>query len=307
MINYEPITLDRQEEYLKYFDRMPEQAADYTFINLFGLKDIYDLRWTFTDDLVWIQQYSPYTLCWAPVGGYIKPDMLESCVCKSLEKSIIRIPNTLAKIWEEKSFVKISEMRDEWEYVYDRQELIDLAGKKYHNKKNLCNQFEKYDAVYHSIDSSWIPSLREFEKKWKDNEMKNNVALDENSESFDKEKMRHHEVRAEADMVMIETIFDNWDNFIGIKGGALTVGEKIVAYAIGCGTMRDMIVVHAERGDRDYKGSYQAINRYFLKNECEGYKYVNREQDVGDEGLRRAKMSYNPVKFVEKYSAHCVK
>ena len=72
--------------------------------------------------------------------------------------------------------------------------------------------------------------------------------------------------------------------------------------------MRDTIVVHSEKGDKNYKGSYQAINRIFLENignNDNRFKFVNREQDVGDLGLRKAKLSYNPVGFIEKYSGFC--
>ncbi len=74
---------------------------------------------------------------------------------------------------------------------------------------------------------------------------------------------------------------------------------------MACDTIRDTFVVHTERGDRQYKGAYQAINKLFLEHsENTNAVFVNREQDVGDEGLRKAKLSYNPIKFIEKYRAH---
>ena len=306
MLKFEPITLEKQKKYLKYFDMMPEKSADYSFINLFGLKDIYSLKWAFTDELVWIEQLSPYKILWAPVGNWDKLDCIANCLCESDTKSIIRIPKMLAMELEKNKDISITEMRDEWEYVYDREALVNLSGKKYHKKKNLCNQFDNlYNAQYHSIDISWIDRLREFEIKWYENEMKNRPEHDKEEESFDSKKIISHEVRAEADMVMINTIFNNWQDIIGIQGGVLTVDDKVVAYTVACGTMGDTLVVHTERADREHKGAYQAINRMFLRNDGEQYNFINREQDVGDEGLRKAKMSYNPIKFIEKYSAYC--
>ncbi len=307
MINFEPITKEKQDKYLSYFEKTEQKSSDYTFINLFGLKDIYRLRWAFTDNLVWIEQGSPYKVLWAPIGNWQDLNYISNCLCDFPTKSLVRIPKSLALLLEKNKCISISQMRDEWEYIYDREQLVNLSGNKFHKKKNLYNQFNKlYSAKYHSIDISWIDKLREFEKKWYENEMASNNAEDVGEvEIFDSQRIASHEVRAEADMVMINTIFDNWQDIRGIKGGLLTVDEQIVAYTMACGTMGDTLVVHTERADRQYKGAYQAINKYFLANDGMEYKFVNREQDVGDEGLRKAKMSYNPVGFVEKYSAYC--
>ena len=308
MLKFEPISIEKQDLYSEYFNVTPEQSADYTFVNLFGLKDIYRLEWAFSEDLVWIRQCSPYKLYWAPVGDWNKYDFLKNAPCDILGESIFRVPKTLALMWEEKNIMKITELRDEWEYVYDMNELIELKGKKFHKKKNLFNQFIKNDYVYKSIDVSIIPDILKFEDKWEKAEKETqNEEHDESIEAFDKDKIATHEIRAEADMMMINTLLDNWDNIKGIKGGVLFLDDKIVAYTIACTSMRDTFVIHSERGDKEHRGSYQAINKLFLTdNKNADYKYVNREQDTGDMGLRKAKMSYNPVNFIEKYKCYCL-
>lgn len=314
MLKFEPISLDKQKLYNKYFTITPEQSADYTFMNLFGLKDIYMLEWAFTEKLVWIRQRSPYTIYWAPVGDWFNTNFCNDISpCEIAKESIIRIPKELALFWDKYTKISVKEVRDEWEYLYDIDELINLSGKKFHNKKNLYNQFAKNDFEYKNIDienEEMIKDIFEFEKKWEINEMENNNNNNEEikteCETFDKNKLLTHEVRAEADIMMINTLINNWKEIDGITGGVIYIDKKIAAYTIADFTMRDTIVVHSERGDRNYKGSYQAINRLFLENnKREGYKFVNREQDVGDLGLRKAKLSYNPVKFVEKYSGFC--
>ena len=315
MLEFEPISLDKQKLYNKYFTITPEQSADYTFMNLFGLKDIYMLEWAFTEKLVWIRQRSPYTIYWAPVGDWFNTNFCNDISpCEIAKESIIRIPKELALFWDKYTKISVKEVRDEWEYLYDIDELINLSGKKFHNKKNLYNQFIKNDFEYKNIDienEEMIKDIFEFEKKWEINEMENNNNNNEEikteCEAFDKNKLLTHEVRAEADIMMINTLINNWKEIDGITGGVIYIDKKIAAYTIADFTMRDTIVVHSERGDRNYKGSYQAINRLFLENnKREGYKFVNREQDVGDLGLRKAKLSYNPVKFVEKYSGFCI-
>lgn len=308
MLNFEPITLEKQKLYNEYFSITPEQSADYTFINLFGLRNTYGLEWAFDDNLVWIRQKSPYTLYWAPVGNWFETSFRYGVTpCEINGETILRIPKTLALYWQKNTKIKVRELRDEWEYIYDFKELVDLSGKKFHNKKNLVNQFEKNDYVYKPIDKSLVSAILEFEEKWEEDErLTENEEHDENEEAFDKKKIITHEVRAEADVTMIAALLENWDSIDDIKGGALIINDRVVAYTIADGTMRDTLVVHSERGDRNYKGAYQAINRIFLQNNSnERYLFVNREQDVGDLGLRKAKMSYHPIGFVEKYSGHC--
>lgn len=329
MLNFEPISLEKQKLYHSYFEKTPEQSADYTFVNLYGLKDMYSLEWAFTENLVWIRQRSPYTIYWAPVGDWSKETFCKApndCIFKS--QMLIRIPKTLALMLKESSCMEIKEERDEWEYLYSTEELIELKGNRFHKKKNLANQFERNDYEYKDIDSSMVNAILEFEEKWEEteksleqhtttesqvdtnNDEENNNTNDstdnsDNVESFDKAKMITHEVRSEADILMIKCLLKNWDKIDNIKGGALLIDNKIVAYTIACKSMRDTIVVHAERGDRYVKGSYQAINRIFLRKiKDDNYKFVNREQDVGDEGLRKAKLSYNPIGFLEKYSGY---
>lgn len=312
MLKFEPISLEKQELYHKYFSITPVQSADYTFINLFGLKDIYMLEWAFDKDLVWIRQCSPYTIYWAPVGDWYKHDFSkEKDLCDKIgeKESIIRIPKELAKYWESEANIKIKESRDEWEYLYDFNELINLSGRKFHNKKNLYNQFIKNDFEYKPIDKTMVKAIFEFENKWEIYEMESNFQKSsEDYEAFDGYKLLMHEIRAEADILMIKTLLDYWEDIDNIVGGAIYIDGKVAAYSIGDLSLRDAIVIHSERGDRDYKGSYQAINKLFLENNMnERFKFVNREQDVGDLGLRKAKLSYNPVGYIEKYSGFCLK
>jgi len=79
------------------------------------------------------------------------------------------------------------------------------------------------------------------------------------------------------------------------------VDEKMIAYTIAEALDDTTVVIHFEKGCPNFKGVYQAINQVFLAQCCQGFQIVNREQDLGDEGLRKAKLSYNPVAFLKKY------
>ena len=96
-------------------------------------------------------------------------------------------------------------------------------------------------------------------------------------------------------------IFKNWDQFTGTLGGAILVDGAMVAYTVAEGLTNDTVVIHFEKGDTQYKGVYQPINQMFLANSAGRFSRVNREQDLGDPGLRKAKLSYHPVEFLQKY------
>ncbi|MFW6307419.1 MAG: phosphatidylglycerol lysyltransferase domain-containing protein, partial [Campylobacterales bacterium] len=90
-------------------------------------------------------------------------------------------------------------------------------------------------------------------------------------------------------------------DYLNLKGGLLRVDEEIVAFSIGEALSEECVVIHIEKANTSYHGAYQAINQQFLSHEWSGFKYVNREEDLGIEGLRKAKLSYHPVILGKKY------
>ena len=97
-------------------------------------------------------------------------------------------------------------------------------------------------------------------------------------------------------------LLNNWD-VLDITGGCLRVDGKMVAFSLGEALLGDTMVIHLEHADTSYEGSFAMMNREFLLNEWSGYKYVNREEDLGIEGLRKAKLSYQPAILLEKITA----
>ena len=87
---------------------------------------------------------------------------------------------------------------------------------------------------------------------------------------------------------------------LGLKGGVLKIGERIVAFTVGEPLSPDTFVVHIEKAFPDVEGAYPMINQQFVQHECMDYTYVNREEDTGAEGLRKAKLSYRPAFLEEK-------
>lgn len=287
-LNFEPIDLDRQEDYHQRLSQCPQIASDYSFINIWGWGDEYGLLWAWHESMVCIKQTIPSEMLWAPVGDWHGTDweaMLQSA--KDHCPKIIRVPEALLHIWEQKTNIPfgVSESRDHWDYLYKRQELVDLKGNRYHKKKNLVNQFKKkYEFTYLPFGPEMVTQAQYMQEDW---------CNWRNCESSD---------TLAAENKAIAKVLDNGSMLNGITGGALLVGQDLAAYTVAEVLPDNTIVIHFEKGCPAFKGSYQAINQIFLaQDENPGSDIVNREQDIGDEGLRKAKLSYHPVDFIRKY------
>lgn len=286
-LEFEPIRLEQQTAYRELFAACTEKSSDYSFLNLWSWAETYDLSWAWTGSLVWIKQTNPETRYWAPVGAWEKiswPDCLEPLMTEPV--IFTRIPETLLGLWRScvGEHVFFEEERDNWDYLYDVNELIELKGSRFHKKKNLVNQFrKKYDFQYLDFRESIIEKAMAMQADWctwRDCE---------SSETLSSEN------RA------INAVLENWEKFQGIMGGALLVEGEMTAYTIAENLPPNALVIHFEKGNPEYKGVYQAINQMFLENAGSTFDIVNREQDLGDEGLRKAKLSYHPVGFLKKY------
>ena len=286
-LSFEPINLERQELYQQRLTRCPQIASDYSFINIWGWGDEYGLQWAWQDELVWIRQTRPSQVLWAPVGDWQAVDWQTVLgAAATCCPNMIRVPQVLLEIWESKGRIsmEISEAREHWDYLYDREELVQLAGNRFHKKKNLLNQFKKkYAADYLPFGPEKVNQAKAMQENWcawRDCEDNDTLA---------------------AENKAIAKVLDNWQRLSGITGGALCVDGILVAYTVAEAMADNSLVIHFEKADPDFKGSYQAINQMFLENDPSPCTLVNREQDLGDEGLRKAKLSYNPVDFIRKY------
>lgn len=183
----------------------------------------------------------------------------------------------------------IEEETDLKDYLYDAGELRTLAGKKFQKKRNLVNKFMKeYDGRWKYKTMCCVDEyfLEEFMKKW----VKKRV-----EEGVDSEET----LLLEKDGVI--DILRNCDK-VTFRVGGIFIDEMLEAFTIGSYNSREqMAVISIEKGNSEISGIYQVINQQFLINAFEEAKVVNREDDMGIEGLRQAKESYNPIGYARKY------
>ena len=178
-----------------------------------------------------------------------------------------------------------------FDYVYAIDDLADLAGKKYHAKRNHLNRFREAfpNAVARPIDDTLTPKVREFVKEWYETKRSENPNGDYHMEEIAIE-------RALRDREML-----------GLDGLTVMDGDRILAMTFGSRLSHDTFDIHFEKACADVQGAYAAVNCEFARYLREKYpdvKFLDREEDMGIEGLRRAKKSYYPHHMVEKCWAH---
>lgn len=176
--------------------------------------------------------------------------------------------------------------RGEADYIYLSSDLVNLPGRKFQKKRNHCSRFERQypDWQFSEISPDAMEAVCAFNNRW--------CNLYDN---------RDDEGIAEEHRA-IELACHHYDE-LKLKGGYLTVGGEVVAFSFGSPLGADVFVTHVEKALYDVQGAYAVINREMARSFCRGYQYINRENDVDEEGLREAKLSYNPVFLEEKYTA----
>lgn len=283
---FEEIKLSRQGEYLELLNKCHEKASDYSFINVWGWALEHGLTWAWEAGCVWIRQAFPAPCMWAPVGAWEEVDWQTLLRRPEMrELPFVRVPRRLVDIWTSAlgPNFDVREAREHFDYLYAVPELVELKGNRFHSKKNLFNQFRKrYRYQYRTIAPEDIPEVLAAQDGW--------CAWRECG-SVD---ALASENRA------ICRVLNAWNDLRGIMGAEIIVDGSIAAFTVAEGYTNDTLLIHFEKGLPDYPGVYQAINQMFLESNNR-YALVNREQDLGDEGLRQAKLSYHPVDYIRKY------
>lgn len=274
------------------------ENSEYNFTNLYMWKELCNIHWAVEDDVLYIFSFDEKNFsAWQPVGAKEKMQDAIKNILNFAEKN--KDEKNFAFVIVEKNFAeelekyphanfKIEPDRKEFDYVYLAEDLINLSGRKFHGKKNHLNSFRKDfpGAEYLPITSEIIPKCREELNLWYEIHRKENP--DDPFICYEQ--------------AAIHEIFDNFDEF-KLKGGAILLGGKVIAFTFGEKLNSDTAVIHVEKADPSVRGAYAAINHDFVENEWSEVKFINRESDMGQEGLRQAKESYHPIKLIEKFNA----
>lgn len=282
-----PVVDDKQwvDECLKYVNSF---NCEYTFGNIFVWSTAYRTK---------ICRYKDFLMCrWGkdsefmyslPIGKGDFKDAVNQIILDAESNGvtpvIYGVTSNYKKLLDEHFDGKFNYKFDEGynDYIYSTEKMANLSGKKYHSKRNHITNFKKNnpDWTFEILNENNIPECIVLHTKWINNH------ADDEDYSFEFEA--------------VLTAFDNYDK-LGFTGGLIRVQGEVIAFTFGERHSDALFVTHFEKAPADVQGAYTIINQEFTKNCLMDFEFVNREEDLGLEGLRKAKQSYNPEIFLEK-------
>lgn len=294
--NIKELRPEDYEELKKYFLLRNAGTCENIILDTYLWKNYYNTRYIQWDKgIVWLYSNKDEIFTWTPLA---KPEDLQEGfeIAKKyfneelglklkmylVDEEAVRILNL-----PEDQYI-VEEDRDYFDYVYDAEKLRNLPGKKYHKKKNHVNAFLKeYDGRY---DFRLMCCMEEghienFLEQWR--------------EARDIEDEYH---RVDYEMEGIKYVL-NHCQMLKMRMGGVFIDGKLEAFSIGSYSHEEKTAyIHVEKANPEIRGLYPFINREFLRQGFEDAEFVNREDDMGLEGLRKAKLSYHPVRLIKKYN-----
>lgn len=295
MIEFRPIQITDREWIEKCLQQGNSRSCEYTFVNNYIWSKQYQLEIANVDGFYCSRSGKDEERFYSyPAGqGDIKK-VIEKLMEDAKEKNI---PFILRSMIKEQADVlnelfpnrfEITTNRDESEYIYTVEKLSSLAGKKLHGKRNHIARFkDNPDWNYEDISDSNMKDCLIMNDEW----CKMYNCIDDPS--------LNHELCA------VKEAFANYKE-LGLVGGLIRREGKVIAYTVGSQITEDTFDIHIEKAFANIQGAYPMINQQFVQHNCQEYMYVNREEDLGDEGLRKAKTSYYPDILLDKYVARLI-
>lgn len=294
MLRFKKLELEDRDKILPFINKHNFKTYEYSFLTLYLWRKYCNIEYCiFKDTLIIKKSETGKGFYFMQPVGYKKENLYSILVeLKEIQRNTDNIPYLFREIEEDfladlrevyDNEIKAIEDIDNFDYIYDEIALSTLPGKKYHAKKNHYNHFintYKYE-VRDINQEEVIKDCIDFDYRW-----------NEDRDSLTEELTHEYEG--------IKDVLLNIDSF-NICGMAVYVDEKIAGFTIGEKLNNDMAIIHIEKGSRDYRGIYAFINKVFAEKYLSDIKYINREEDLGVEGLRSAKTSYHPIKLEKKY------
>lgn len=291
MIDFQPIDPAKKELYEKYLQNAGERGCQYSFVNLYlwGRQKAAFLH----DHIVFFSQFDRRSVYLFPVGtGDIKA-VLEAVIADARARGIPcrftglsqQDRDMLESLFPGKFRFHFD--RDSFDYVYSIDDLSDLAGRKFQKKRNHLNKFRQAfpDCVLEPITDENIDQAKQLVEQWYQLRLQNDPHAD-----------FHMEQAAITKAI-------NCRKALGLEGMLLRNGQQLLAMSMGSRLNSTTFDIHFEKALDIYDGTYAAINNGFaryLREKHPDILFLNREEDMGLEGLRKAKLSYNPHHLVEK-------
>ncbi len=288
MLNFKDLTLGDIKTFQPFLCYQKSRTCDYSIGGIFMWRDFFRSQFViFQNTLILkVRCLSGATAFSVPLGENMAAALEElESYCRETRLPLVycTVPDNILPVFRERyprAFIQPS--RDWSDYLYRTDDLLSFKGKKYDGQRNHIHKFHRLypDSRFVEITEENLPRVQEFYRNYTE-------AYQKPGELAGEESAKVSELlRCYAEY--------------GLFGGFVEAGGKIVSMSVG-ERVNDTLFVHVEKADIRYDGAYQVTVQEFLKHFArESDKYVNREEDVGDEGLRRSKLSYHPVALLEK-------
>lgn len=292
---FRSITLEAKKTINAYTKPWNLECSDLSFANLYIWGADGKMEYAEKDHVLYIKldfEGVPVFL-WAPIPMYGMEVDYRKAIYDGIDymKSIGTEP-TFRSVWtpfRDKMLEACPELFSTptdiaWDYVYTRESLATLKGKKLHGKRNHINKFlSQYpDYEYKKLDRSMIDDCMALYDRWIE----------------EKEEKERKSMEDEKRSVFLA--LNNMEE-LELTGGTIFIDGKLCAFTVGERLHPHVQLIHIEKANTDYDGLFPMINQQYVLHECEDVELINREEDMGIEGMRKAKRSYHPVKMIEKY------
>ena len=294
MIEFKDITVEDKDTITSFTMNSCRRNCDLSFSNLCSWRFMYNTKFAVIDNFLvfkfWLHGRVSYMM---PVGqGDPEKELIEKLIEDSqLEGEPLRLMGVCQGMKKRLNDIlpgkfEFTTNRDYSDYIYLRSDLATLTGKKFQSKRNHINRFKKeYTYKYVPITPDRVQECLYLEAEWC------------KANDCDKQDGTGNERQA------IVFALEHFEE-LGLSGGILYANDKIVAFTFGMPINKETFGVHVEKADATVDGAYAMINFEFANHIPETFTYINREEDLGIEGLRKAKLSYHPETILEKFVAH---
>jgi hypothetical protein len=287
---FQPLSLADQRLVDDFLRRYPPEISELTFTNLFIWRNYYQYRVAVVAGFLTLlaQQPGKAPFFLPPVGeGDLRTwgaTVFQYLKEQGHQPRLSRVPASLVEPLAALSGVEVLFDRDNSDYLYRIENLIQLSGNRYHSQKNHVNRFKKNPHwEYLPLTPELVAECLNLQEAW--------CRLRQCDES----PSLHNEEQA------ILEAFQHIDS-LSYRGCVIRMGGRVEAFTLGELLNPHTVVIHLEKANPEIQGLYALINQQFLEKEWGAVPFVNREQDLGEPGLRKAKESYHPESLVEKFT-----
>lgn len=267
----------------------PSRCCEYSFANMMMWREYFDTQIAFTEDSVVVRFGGDTPHYLAPAGCSAAETLQELYEEARAAHEPLYVfgygDEDIARLREVYTVESCTEHRDEFDYLYRVEDLANLSGRNYHAKRNHIAAFSKeYAWQYEELDERNLADVSATADEWYEQRVS---AYGDPDGALAAENRAIHELLAHRCE-------------IELTGSLIRVDGRAVAFTLGSPLTDDTFDTLVEKALPPYEKAYAVINREFARHTISGYTYVNRENDVGVEGLRRAKLSYHPIALVKK-------